>query len=638
LNRLGLGLLALLCFGGVALLLVALAGDGDGSPGPGAVRPGEPRGAGAVEPRGPATLADPAGSPTAPGDQPGLGATTAPERSAARHEVPAGLPRDTHQVLSGRVIAEEQRPLEGAQVQYGTRDGGMLAEDTTDRSGAFTLAAPYPLEDGRILVRARGYAPLLNGPHAVRAGERKFVGNLRLIRGVMLAGQVTDPSGAPLEDARVEVREDPTHGGRNEHTLVATTDPDGMFRVPDAPLGPIVVAAHAAGYGSQLRQMNHQAATDRITVAIGVERPLVVRVEDDRGTPVPGAEIQLRPHAPQSPLATATTGASGVAQVAGLASETWELRVEAAGYRIAMRDRVTAPGDVTIELGAWPCIRGRVTQPQGEPPPAGTQVRALAADARGAFVEAGTAVPQPVEADGSFALCDLRPGLYAVQADAPGWAPTRSGPQRLTVGRDAAEVAIELTAGTSVDVLVQVGSAPSAGVRCELWRHPPPPTELWRTAATPAAVVDGAVYTATTGGQGHALFTNVAPGQLWCLARKEGLLPLVHGPIVVGRDGTTRAGPLRLEEGGRLRGTLAGLPAGAGQTVVNLFGQDGVTQNAPVLVLAGEDGAWTSPLLPPGRYRVTARVVAGDPPRAHTAAAQETIERGKTARVELELR
>jgi hypothetical protein len=114
-------------------------------------------------------------------------------------------------------------------------------------------------------------------------------------------------------------------------------------------------------------------------------------------------------------------------------------------------------------------------------------------------------------------------------------------------------------------------------------------------------------------------------------------LPGVVGPFVVGLSGVERVGPLQLERGGQLQGVLANLPEDAGETMVNLFGQDGITQNAPIVVPASADGRWSSPLLPPGRYRITARVISGSPPTPKTAGTEHTVMRGEATEVKLVL-
>src|SRR6185295_9503685 len=120
-----------------------------------------------AKPESPPAAADPALAAGAAVESGGRGTV-----STAR---PTGLPAGTRQSLSGRVVGAGA-PLPGAQVLYTNRDGTGLAEVATDARGAFEVQAPYPLEDGLLLIQARGFAPLETGPHAVRGGERRFVG------------------------------------------------------------------------------------------------------------------------------------------------------------------------------------------------------------------------------------------------------------------------------------------------------------------------------------------------------------------------------------------------------------------------------------------------------------------------------
>jgi protocatechuate 3,4-dioxygenase beta subunit len=153
-------------------------------------------------------------------------------------------------------------PLAGAQVLYTNRDGTGLAEVATDARGAFEVQAPYPLEDGLLLIQARGFAPLETGPHAIRAGERRFVGNLEVQRGVPLSGKVTDAGGAAVSGAQVYLRAAGPGGGYNRHVQSAVTDTRGAFRFPDAPTGGVLLEARAPGFGSRAQDLQHSAATD----------------------------------------------------------------------------------------------------------------------------------------------------------------------------------------------------------------------------------------------------------------------------------------------------------------------------------------------------------------------------------------
>jgi len=648
-NRIGLGILALVLLCGVGAVFVFLggggeperSGDADGRT-RGAVAPTSAGSEGSGAPRGQAQLA---GDTTTPG-QPGSDSSASPssDRVVAGPSIPAGLPGGTQQTLQGNVLASS-RPLPGAQVQFTTRDGETLCEDTTDERGSFELEAPYPIEDGRVLVQARGYAPLMTGPHAIRAGERRFVGNMMLTRGSVLAGQVTDPTGVGVAGASVELTQT-VMSAPNLFVQTATTDHQGMFRFPDAPLGQVTVAARATGFGGAKREVLHQSDGDRTTLPLGVSRTLEVLVRDGRGDPVPGASVRARPHSPTSPSETATTDADGLALLSGLGSEIWDVQIDAPGFRTGVRDRVTAPSRVEIDLTGWPSILGVVVLPNGDPPPPGTTVKALSANARGDFADVGFAKPTEVAADGSFDLRDLRPGSYVVEAVAPGWAPSRSSPQRLTLNRDAQGVRVELHSGAALEIQVvgpvEEGSkgaseAPIPSASCELWAQAPPATVLWRTDATPFNPGIGPVLSTTTDSDGVARFEHVGGGNYWCLARRPGMLPAVLGPFVVGRSGVSRLGPLRLDYGGRLKGTVAGLPEGGAEALITLFGQDAALQNAPVVIPTDDSGRWSSPLLPPGRYRITARLIAGSPPRARTASDDRTLARGETVEVALEL-
>lgn len=630
-KRLALGLLAAALLAGVAALAFALFRGPGGDPKGGASpRPAEERGAVAAPPAAVAR-------PETPAADPPLGTSSAVEtgsRGVVGPARPVGLPAGTRQSLSGRVVGAGS-PVAGAQVLYETRDGTPLLEVTSDARGAFEIAAPYPLEDGLILIRARGFAPLETGPHAIRGGERRFVGNLEVSRGVPLAGKVTDASGTPIAGAQVNLRAAGPGGGFNRHVQRATGDEAGRFRFPDAPRGDVLIEARAQGFGSRAQDLQHGAATDEVTIELLPERQLLIEVRDARGAPVPEARVHLRPHDPRSAVTETTTDAAGIARATGLGSLVWEVRVEAVGYRPGILDRVEADGNpLAIELSSWPCIRGRVVQRDGSPPPSGTAVVALSSNARGVFLDAGQA-PTPAQADGTFSLCDLRPGVYVVQASAPGFAPTSSGPERVTLGGGVDGVRIELETGGALDLLVQREEEGLAGVRVELYDRAPPPSELFRNPDAPSPVAAlQPVESGTTGPDGHVLFERLARGQYWCLARANGLLADVYGPVVVG-GGFERVGPLRLVQGGRLFGTLLGLPAGARDPVVNVFGEGGLTQGVPVVVQADASGAWSSPLLPPGNYRVTARVVAGEPATTRAATGKASLARGERTEVKL---
>jgi hypothetical protein len=623
-------ILAALLLAGVAALMFTLSSGGSGADGD-----RRSRSAQEATPVRPATPAE-VERPVAPATAPGAAAGAAVEREVVSTQRPPGLPANTRQSLSGRLLGAGA-PLAGAQVIFTTKTGEPLVESASDARGSFELAPPFPIEDGRILVQARGFAPFESGPHAVRAGEQRFVGNLDVQRGVPLTGKVVDSGARTIAGARVDLRAIGPGGGQNLHVQSTTTDQRGLFRFADAPSGNVLLEASATGFGARAVNLLHREESEGVAIELLPEHVLFVDVRAKSGGPVAGARVSLRPHDPRSPVASAVADANGIARVQGLGSTLWEVRAEALGYRPGLVDRVEVNGPpVVLELAAWPCIRGQVRQRNGDPPPEGTRVLALSANARGSFHEGGGGAPTAVEPDGTFALCDLRPGLYVVQANAPGFAPTNSGAQRVTLGGDAADVRIVLETGGSLDLLVQRAGKPLAGASVDLYDRAPPPTEFFRTPDAPiAAGAARPLATSIADGAGHARFERLAPGPYWCLARANGLLPDAYGPVEVTSGLMQSAGPLLLGEGGRFHGTLEGLPKDAHEVVVNVFGEGSLTRGVPILIPVDAKGAWSSPLLPAGNYALTARALAGTPTLALTASARSAIQSGERREIEL---
>ncbi len=570
-----------------------------------------------------------------------LAADPAPERSAPRGvagtPVSLGAPSETRQSVLGLVLSAIG-PVPGAQVLLTTAAGDALAETTTDPRGNFEVAVPRPIEDALLLIRARGYTPLETGPHRVRNGEKSYLGNLRLTPGMMLAGRVVSPSGNALAGARVQLRAGGPGGGFNRYVQTATTDAQGSFRFPEAPRGMARVEAFAEGFGSRSMDFQHSSPTNRITLELVAELAMTVRVRDPDGAAVPGAKVMIRPSDPRSPEIEGVADEAGVCLLNGLGSTDWELRVSAPGYRPAIRPNArpgAEPIDVTLD--PWPCISGRVTLPGKGAVPAGTTVLPLSANARGGFVDSGRYSPTPVAEDGSYTICDLRPGVYSVQASAPGFALSRSDSVRLTLSGNADNVGVELRSGGRLSVKVHAKKKPKAGTRVALYASPPPPGEEFRTHKTPLPLSPvQPLAKGVTDGEGLVLFDHLAEGQYWCLIRPDDLLSTVEGPTTVREGRTTEMGPIELRPGGRLTGTVTDQNAKPVRGAVVLLIAEG-SLRGPIQVEADEEGRWASPLLPPAKYRLTARVVFGPPSARRTKSAEFVVKAGEEGTVDFEL-
>ena len=623
--------------GSAAALFSWFAGSEDdrgGDPDPfgGAAAPVAPRAAEGTP--DPASVEAP---PSHASTDPPLGASAGvSQRTEVGPVVAVGLTAGTRQSLEGLVVGGGA-PLAGAQVLFTERSGEALCEATTGSGGRFVLPVPRPLEDGLIVVHARGYAPLETGPFAIRAGERRFVGNLQVASGVPLSGKVVTPDGRNLGGADVQLRAGGPSGGFNRFVQRTTTDRLGAFRFAEAPVGTVRVEAFAEGYGSRAQELRHDGQGRGVTVTLVPERLMVLHLHDGEGRGVPEARIQLRPHDPNSAPLQATSDQAGDSVIQGLGSELWEVRIEAQGYRPAVRDRVVADGQrVEFELTRWPCVAGRVTAPGGAALPADLTVLPLTANARGGFIDSGRYTPTPVGPDGRFEICDLRPGVYAIRAQGEGYAASTSSSVRVTLGRDVDDLRVELKRGGSLVIRVRASGRLLSGVPVEIYDATPPPQELFRTPATPAVAQAAApVARASTGADGSVTFENLAAGPYWCLSRPSGFVAQVTGPEQV-RDGqSTQARTVEAKKGGTLEGTvrLASGDAAAG-AAVHLFGESGVTRT-PIQLESDDQGRWRSPVLPGGEYRVTARIVFGRPATARTATARTRVQVDKAVEVEL---
>ncbi|MCZ6599036.1 MAG: carboxypeptidase-like regulatory domain-containing protein, partial [Planctomycetota bacterium] len=285
----------------------------------------------------------------------------------------------------------------------------------------------------------------------------------------------------------------------------------------------------------------------------------------------------------------------------------------------------------------WPCITGRVSVPGGGAAPPGTRIKALPSNARGGFLDRPWSKGVEVDEDGRFRLCDMRPGVFKVRAQAPGWAPTSSDTVRVSLRGDSGGVSIVLAKGGELVVTVSTEGQPIVGAAVEVYDFAPRPAELWRTRASPLPPPSAwPLVTESTDDDGKIAVEHLAPGDYWCLVRAEALLPRVAGPYRVREGAQTPTGPIVLKSGGIIRGRITDAQGkGLGGVLVTLIGQGQIT--SPIQLETDEQGGFASPMLPSGSYRVTARVAMNTVKPTRSATEQVELEAGAVRKVELEL-
>lgn len=187
-------------------------------------------------------------------------------RAAAEPQLPARA-QGLRAGLAGRVLGEDGRPVEGAEVRahheldpfaFGFEAGAPPSRTSSAATGPDGRFLVEALEEGpvQLVVEAPLFAPFRKDATAY-PDLRTELGDLVLARGVRLAGRVVDAAGTPVPGA--EIRGPLTtqsanvlRGGGEE--VLARTDAAGQFVVDRHAVGPWSLVAqgegHPAGHAS----------------------------------------------------------------------------------------------------------------------------------------------------------------------------------------------------------------------------------------------------------------------------------------------------------------------------------------------------------------------------------------------------
>jgi len=188
---------------------------------------------------------------------------------------PAAPPRVGTGVISGTVITDEQtpQPVRRVAVSVANTDGSVTRTTFTDDAGRFTLST---LPEGRYTLTANK-APYLRSnygakrydlpgtPITLKDGGRMTDVALRLQRGGVLSGRITDENGEPAFGVSVRVMVVRTQFGERTYVPVSTsgqssdiTDDHGIYRLFGLPPGEYAISASPRTTGGEIRAMTDQ--------------------------------------------------------------------------------------------------------------------------------------------------------------------------------------------------------------------------------------------------------------------------------------------------------------------------------------------------------------------------------------------
>ena len=347
---------------------------------------------------------------------------------------------------TGRVADESGQPVAYATLAFA--DPGRRSEG--EETALTGTDGTYRVEGLRettyeVWIQAPGYAPptadeeaRLEVPQGVVEVRHDFV----LARGATVSGIVTDPHGAPVRGARVEVQARGDRSLRERvQDLVAVTAPTGRWRISGVPprVEVVVRAEHDEWIRTESAPLRLSPGhEEEVRLALGAGVSLSGVVTDTNGRPVAEARVRWGPAGDESERRlrdefradqmltsrVVRTDATGAFTLDRLVPGRLLLKVEREGYADWYRkDLVVLAGaprpDILVELTPSLTLTGRVLDARSrapiaeawiyareespgedEPPADEGRVRAL--------------VSGQTDAEGRYVLAGLAPGRYEV--------------------------------------------------------------------------------------------------------------------------------------------------------------------------------------------------------------------------------
>lgn len=349
--------------------------------------------------------------------------------------------------LSGRVVDEEERPVEGAHVDLTwlalltenpkPRPVGkpVVRSAVTDADGRFEIKdspeGPVTLD-----VAAQGFISLSEVEAEVPWKDPSHELVLVLTRGSSLAGRITTTAGEPVERARVSVK-----GG------AAWSDAEGLYRIDSVREGVQEVKVFQPDYPPLERELKIEPGENSRDFVLEAGTEVSGRAVDPAGAPVAGARVTLE--------ATRRFGRFDVRQFEAVSGEDgrFSMRPVTAGeYRIAAeagerRSAERPPLQVAQEpvtgleivLQSGAVLSGKVL---------GLSPEELATVEVQAHKDQGRTVPAHLQAEGRYEVRGLEPGDWLIQANL--WQGQRQAQARVVIAPDDIEVIRDLDFGQRV--------------------------------------------------------------------------------------------------------------------------------------------------------------------------------------------
>jgi len=576
--------------------------------------------------------------------------------------------------------------------EIGPELAGPRASATTAEDGSFKIDDVDP---GTVTVRARGktHRPAQQAGIVVAPAQTVAGIALKAETGALVAATVVDEDGAPVADAKVEVRrpkeqpsdgsggtfsrrvrvdanesgdQDIAIGGGPQQLGTATTTADGRAEIGGLPVGAAIVTCSHEKFADAQPLPAVLPAQGSVEVRLVLRRPgnANLTVTLPNGT---GAAAHYVVHGPVGVFEderdrSGTTGTDGTARVLQLpAGDYWaELRLSAkprefgGGMMVLADDDHALPGtrvpfhvdagrdaDVALRLPILTRVHGTVTGADG---PAKDVAIELAEERGGA----GAAPPgfegqhARTGEDGTFELTDVMPGRYRLR-----WGKAEQivkASMMLDVPANQPELQrdLELHYGkVRVQVVAKDGGEPIEGVEVELAEADAaggPPRQQRRMMMISMRMDgdNGETTSMTMGGarattdvDGVAEIGDVPPGRYTVKLRHDRFAPREIADQSVLEHQTTDCGRVDLATAGRIRGRV--LAADGKPANMALVTCQKVGDSGEPQRQPSMNGAFSFTGLAPGRYSLQAQRLGPDRANKPGDPVEVEVTGGKTA-------